>query len=94
MVPELCRYYGIVIKIHFNEHGPPHFHASYSGNRALIDIGNLNMLEGRLPPRARRLVAEWASLHRVELRAAGVVGGEAEGGEVPPGVMGSEKGWV
>ena len=47
-MPELCRFYGIVINIHFREHGPPHFHATYSGDRALIDIGNLFLLEGRL----------------------------------------------
>ena len=69
-MPEICRFYGIVINIHFEEHGPPHFHARYSGNRALIDIDDLLILEGRLPPRARRLVIEWASLHQEELREA------------------------
>ena len=67
-MPELCRlWYGIVINIHFREHGPPHFHATYSGDRALIDIDNLFILQGRLPPRARGLVIEWASLHQDEL---------------------------
>lgn len=69
-MPEVCRFYGIVIHIHFGEHGPPHFHARYSGHRALIDIDDLLVLEGRLPTRARRLVIEWASIHQDELREA------------------------
>ena len=69
-MPELCRFYGIVINIHFREHGPSHFHATYSEDRALIDIGNLFILEGRLPPRARGLVIEYASLHQDELQEA------------------------
>lgn len=67
---ELCRFYGIVIHMYYNDHGPPHFHATYQGARAAVDINTLAFGPGRLPTRARRLVAEWASLHRQELRAA------------------------
>ncbi len=53
------------IKMYFDDHQPPHFHAQYSGREAVIDIGTLAVISGRLPPRALGLVAEWASLrHR------------------------------
>ena len=66
-MPEISRFYGIVIKMYFDDHRPPHFHAQYSGREAVIDIGTLAVISGRLPPRALGLVAEWASLHQDEL---------------------------
>ena len=50
-MPEICRFFGIVIKMFFDDHNPPHFHAEYGGDIALIDIGNLSVFSGRLPPR-------------------------------------------
>ena len=47
---------------------PPHFHASYGGDEAVVGIDSLALLHGRLPPRAQGLVVEWASLRQVELR--------------------------
>ena len=49
---------------------PPHFHASYGGDDAVVGIDSLALLHGRLPPRAQGLVVEWASLRQVELREA------------------------
>ncbi len=49
---------------------PPHFHASYDGDEAVLGIDSLALLHGRLPPRAQDLVVEWASLRQVELREA------------------------
>jgi hypothetical protein len=69
-MPELSRFYGIVIKMYFGDHDPPHFHAEYGGDRAVINIETLAILGGRLPPRALGLVAEWAALHQDELRKA------------------------
>ena len=69
-MPELCRFYGIVIRMYFADHGPPHFHALYGESEALVGIESLAVLHGRLPPRAQGLVAEWASLHQAELRKA------------------------
>ena len=66
-MPEICRFYGIVIAVFFDEHNPPPFHARYGGEKAAIDIGTLHVLEGRLPPRALRMVTEWAGQHRAEL---------------------------
>ncbi len=69
-MPELCRFYGIVIQMYFGDHPPPHFHAIYGGEKAVIDIESLAFIGGKLPPRARGLVIEWATLHQDELRAA------------------------
>ncbi|MCY3808183.1 MAG: DUF4160 domain-containing protein [Gemmatimonadetes bacterium] len=69
-MPEVSRFYGIVIRMFFREHGPPHFHADYSGRQAVVGIEDLTVLEGRLPPRALGIVKEWASLHQAELRVA------------------------
>jgi hypothetical protein len=66
-MPELARFYGIVIKMYFDDHAPPHFHAEYGGAEALIDIRTSAVFAGKLPPRAMGLVAEWTALHRDEL---------------------------
>lgn len=67
-MPEISRFYGIVIRMYFDDHFPRHFHASYSGAQAVIDIDTLALLSGRLPPRALGMVTEWALLHQSELR--------------------------
>jgi hypothetical protein len=68
-MPEISRFFGIVIKMFFDDHQPPHFHAEYGDDLALIDVCNLSIFAGRLPPRVMGLVIEWASLHREELLA-------------------------
>ena len=69
-MPELCRFYGIVIRMYFDDHGPPHFHALYGGDEALVAIDRLTVLHGHLPPRALGLVVEWALLRQAELKEA------------------------
>ena len=66
-MPEICRFFGIVIKMHFNDHSPPHFHARYGNFTAAVAIFRLALLKCRLPPRVLGLVLEWALLHRDEL---------------------------
>ena len=66
-MPEICRFYGIVIKMFFDDHNPPHFHAEYGSDEVAIDIHNLAVISGKLQPRALGLVMEWAILHRAEL---------------------------
>ena len=66
-MPEISRFFGIVIAMYYKEHTPPHFHAKYSGQRAAFAIPDLRMIEGGLPRRALSLVLEWAFLHRDEL---------------------------
>ena len=69
-MPEISRFYGIVIKMFFNDHPPPHFHASYGEHDALIDIESGNVLQGYLPNTALNLVQEWRAQHVKELRQA------------------------
>ena len=69
-MPELCRFYGVRIKMYFDDHNPPHFHAEYAGSKAVIEINTLSVLAGDLPSRALGLVVEWASEHQGELKEA------------------------
>ena len=66
-MPEICRFFGIVIKMYFGDHLPPHFHAEYGEHQAIIDIRNLMVIGGSLPPRALGLVIEWAAQHQEDL---------------------------
>jgi len=52
-MPELSRFYGIVIKMYFDDHDPPHFHAEYAEDQAVIGIEKLAVIAGRLPPRGK-----------------------------------------
>jgi len=63
-VPELCRFYGIVIRMYYDDYLPHHFHAIYGKHEALVGIEPLALIEGRLPPRAMGLVTEWAAQHQ------------------------------
>ncbi len=69
-MPEVSRFYGIVIQIYYGDHPPPHFHALYAGSVAKIAIDTLQIIDGSLPKRALDLVFDWASAHQPELRAA------------------------
>lgn len=67
-MPEISRFYGIIIKMHFDDHLPPHFHAEYGEHEALIDIDTFAVIAGKLPSRALGLLVEWASQHQEELQ--------------------------
>ncbi len=69
-MPRLSEFFGISIYMYWGDHGPPHFHARYSGQKASIGIADLSLLAGSLAPRALGLVMEWAALHQDELQAA------------------------
>lgn len=66
-MPEISRFLGVVILMHFREHNPPHFHARYNEHEASIFIESLGVMQGSLPPRVLSLVVEWAGLHQAEL---------------------------
>jgi hypothetical protein len=68
-VPEVSRFFGIIIARFYNDHPPPHFHVRYGDQRAIVGIETLSVLEGSLSPRVLGLVVEWAARHRRELRA-------------------------
>jgi Domain of unknown function (DUF4160) len=66
-MPEICRFYGIIIRMFWADHPPPHFHAIYGEYEAVIDIQTSEIIQGQLPRRAHNLVAEWLNLHHDEL---------------------------
>lgn len=63
---EISRFFGIRIRMYHEDHGPPHFHATYGEHSLVVEIGT-GAAAGRFPPRARRLVLEWYHLHEEEL---------------------------
>lgn len=65
-MPEISRFLGIVIKMFYRDHAPPHFHAEYEDRQIKVYLGT-GVVEGRFPNRARRQVLEWYHLHRREL---------------------------
>lgn len=68
-MPEICRFYGIVIKMFFKpkEHEPSHIHALYGEYMGIFDLKTLEMTEGDLPKKAQELVSEWLTTHQNEL---------------------------
>jgi hypothetical protein len=68
-VPEISRFYGIVIKMYWDDHALPHFHAYYGEHAATFAIDSLGLLAGSLPKRQHLNVVEWALMHQTELRA-------------------------
>ena len=67
-MPEITRFYGIVIKLFFGDHPPSHFHAVYGEHIGLFNIDTQEMIEGDLPPRAKKLVKEWAKIYEPDLK--------------------------
>ena len=63
-MPEISRFFGIVIRMYFDDHDPPHFHAAYGGAEAQVGINPIEVMRGGLPPRAASMVLEWAALHQ------------------------------
>lgn len=66
-MPEISRFLGIIIRMFYNEHNPPHFHAYYNDFQAEIEIATMAIIAGNLPKRVKNLVIEWAIDHRSEL---------------------------
>ncbi len=66
-MPEVTRFYGIVVKFFFGDHPPPHFHVVYGEYNALFNIETVEMIEGDLPNRANKMVIEWATQYQNEL---------------------------
>lgn len=66
-MPEVCRFFGMVMAMYYNDNAPPHFHVRYGKQKAMFGIDPVELLEGKLSTKARSLVAEWAALHQAEL---------------------------
>lgn len=67
-MPTISMFYGIIIRMFFDEHQPPHFHATYQGIKSVFSIDGV-CTEGKLPNKQRKLVEAWAALHSDELVA-------------------------
>ena len=65
-MPEISRFYGIIIKMYFNEHNPPHFHIEYQDYEAVMNIETGEVV-GKISRRALSLVYDWLDQHRDEL---------------------------
>lgn len=66
-MPTISEFFGILIRMYYDDHNPPHFHAYYSGHEAVISIETLEVIEGSLPKRAKAMVTEWAIERRQDL---------------------------
>ena len=66
-MPTISEFFGIFIRMYFDDHGVPHFHAYYGEQSAIVDIETLRFREGVLQRRAQAMVLEWAEKHRGEL---------------------------
>jgi len=66
-MPIIATFFGIIIRMFYDEHNPPHIHVEYQDDKALIDFKG-NILRGDLGSKtALRLVREWIDLHETEL---------------------------
>lgn len=66
-MPEISRFFGIIIAMYAKDHLPPHFHAKYGDYLGLFNIETGDLIEGNMPRRAIRLIQDWAELHRSDL---------------------------
>lgn len=66
-MPIISVFFGIVIRINFSDHNPPHLHADYQGFEALFDIRTGEVIAGGLPRAAKRLVSDWIALNQAAL---------------------------
>jgi hypothetical protein len=65
-MPEISRFFGIIVFINYNDHNPPHFHAWYGDYKITITIEE-GIVEGKMPKRALKMIFEWMELHKLEL---------------------------
>lgn len=66
-MPEISHFFGVSIRMYFDDHGPPHFHAIYGDAEAVVGIDPIALLRGRIRRRAFGMVMEWAAAHQQEL---------------------------
>lgn len=65
-MPEISRFYGIIILMNFRDHAPPHFHVWFGDYKAIITIED-GIVRGEMPKRALNMIFEWMEIHRSEL---------------------------
>lgn len=69
-MPEICRFLSIIIKMYYDDHTPPHFHAEYQGKKAMFSIATGKKIKGSFPEKQATLVTAWAVLRKKELMDA------------------------
>jgi hypothetical protein len=84
-MPTIAWFYGIAIRMYLRDYPPPHFHAVYGEHEAFVAIETGEVIEGRLPRAAVRLVREWALARQHQLRENWR---RARGGEQPEKIAG------
>lgn len=67
-MPEISRFYGIIITMYYNDHNPPHFHARYGDDVVIVSIEDMEIIEGNFPSRASNMVLEWAKQNKIKLQ--------------------------
>lgn len=65
-MPEISRFYGLIILMNFKDHAPPHFHVWYGEYKAMVTISD-GIVNGEMPLRALKLILDWLEIHRSEL---------------------------
>jgi hypothetical protein len=65
-MPEISRFYGLIILMNFKDHAPPHFHVWYGEFKAIVTIQD-GIVKGEMPQRALKMIFEWLEIHRIEL---------------------------
>ena len=68
-MPTISKFYGILIRMYYRDHAPPHFHAEYNDYELIVQINPIEILEGKVPSRVRSMVLEWTAMHQQELSA-------------------------
>jgi hypothetical protein len=66
-MPVISQFYGILIRMFYNDHVPAHFHAIYGEYELIVAISPITILEGKAPNRVRSMILEWTALHQEEL---------------------------
>jgi hypothetical protein len=68
-MPEICRFWGLIIFMFYDEHNPPHFHARYGEYEVMIDIQTGKPIKGKFPRKQLKFAQDWCNLHKDELLA-------------------------
>jgi len=68
-MPTISVFFGLIIRMYYKDHQPPHIHVQYQNDNAVIDLDSGNIKEGRLPVRCLRLVQAWVEIHKDDLYA-------------------------
>lgn len=67
-MPTISMFFGIIIRMYFDDHNPPHFHAFYQEHRAVFSLDG-QMISGDMPEKQSKIIEVWAILHKDELEA-------------------------